>query len=70
MVPSSFMISHITPAGYNPESFARSTDASVWPARTKTPPSLALKGNRCPGLAKSSGFVSLAIKSSIAFALS
>ena len=31
IVPSSFMISQITPAGARPASRARSTDASVWP---------------------------------------
>src|SRR6266851_3304907 len=38
MVPSSFMISQMTPAGLNPAMRARSTEASVWPARTRTPP--------------------------------
>ena len=34
---------------------ARSTAASVWPARRSTPPSLATSGNRCPGRTKSAG---------------
>ena len=55
MVPSSFMISQITPAGVSPASRARSTLASVWPARTSTPPSRARSGNMCPGRARSAG---------------
>ncbi len=55
MDPSSSMISQMTPAGYSPASFARSTDASVWPARTSTPPSRARSGNVCPGRRKSRG---------------
>ena len=43
MLPSSFMISQITPAGLRPASRAMSTAASVWPARTSTPPSRARK---------------------------
>lgn len=58
IVPSSFMISHITPAGYSPASLARSTDASVCPALSKTPPGLAFSGNTCPGLIKSEGLAS------------
>ena len=38
MVPSSFMISQMTPAGIRPARRARSTAASVWPARASTPP--------------------------------
>ena len=38
--PSSAITSQITAAGYMPASRARSTDASVWPARTSTPPSM------------------------------
>ncbi len=41
MVPSSFMISQIMPEGLSPASRAISTVASVWPARTSTPPSRA-----------------------------
>ena len=40
MVPSSFMISQITPAGFRPASRARSTLPSVWPVRRRTPPGL------------------------------
>ena len=49
IVPSSFMISQITPAGYRPAMRARSTAASVCPARTSTPPGRARSGNMCPG---------------------
>ena len=38
MVPSSFMISQITPLGFTPASLDRSTDPSVWPVRTRTLP--------------------------------
>ena len=56
MEPSACMISQITPAGNAPASFARSTAASVCPARFSTPPSWARSGNTCPGIPKSSGF--------------
>ena len=36
-------------AGFNPASRARSTDPSVCPARTSTPPSRARNGLICPG---------------------
>ena len=39
IVPSSFMISQMTPASSKPASLARSHAASVCPARLKTPPS-------------------------------
>ena len=57
MVPSSFIISQITPYGNLSEVaiLARSTAASVCPALTKTPPSLAKSGNIWPGLTKSFG---------------
>ena len=45
------MISHITPEGFRPANLAISTAASVWPARTNTPPSRARSGNTCPGVA-------------------
>ena len=44
MVPSSFMISTISAAGSKPAMRARSTPASVCPARRKTPPGLATSG--------------------------
>ena len=49
MVPSSRMISQITPLGLRPASRATSTAASVWPARTSTPPGLATSGKTWPG---------------------
>ena len=55
MVPSSSMISQITPAGFKPARRARSIDPSVWPARTITPPCLPLRGNTCPGRTRSLG---------------
>ena len=54
MVPSSFMISQITPDGFSPASRAMSTAASVWPARTSAPPSRAASGNTWPGVTMSS----------------
>ena len=53
MVPSSFMISQMTPAGMRPARRARSTEASVWPARTRTPPRRARSGKTWPGRARS-----------------
>ena len=44
------MISQITAAGVSPAILAKSTLPSVWPVRTKTPPSRARNGNTCPGL--------------------
>ncbi len=55
IVPSSFMISQITPEGLRPASRARSTAASVWPVRSSTPPGLALSGKMCPGWTRSRG---------------
>ncbi len=55
MVPSSFMISQITPAGFRPARRARSTAASVWPARSSTPPGRLLSGNTWPGWTRSRG---------------
>ena len=49
MVPSSFMISQITAAGYSPALRAKSTEASVWPARTSVPPLRAISGKTWPG---------------------
>ncbi len=53
IVPSSFMISQITPDGLRPASRAMSTPASVWPVRTSTPPSRAISGKTCPGVTMS-----------------
>ena len=55
MLPSSFMISQITPEGLSPARREISTAASVCPARTRTPPSRAVKGNTWPGLTMSPG---------------
>src|ERR671937_806024 len=55
IVPSSFMISHTTPAGISPANRARSTAASVCPARTSTPPSRARSGKTRPGWTRSAG---------------
>ena len=57
MDPSAFWISQITPAGYRPASRAKSTAASVWPARLSTPPCLARSGKMCPGRRRSAGRV-------------
>ena len=51
------MISQITPAGVSPARRARSTAASVCPARRSTPPGRAISGNKCPGDTKSAGEV-------------
>ena len=55
IVPSSFMISQRMPTGRQPASVARSTAASVWPARWSTPPGRARSGNTWPGFTKSFG---------------
>src|SRR3954447_14318862 len=44
IAPSSRMISQTTPDGLSPASRARSTAASVWPARLSTPPGRAFSG--------------------------
>ena len=48
------MISQITPAGIRPAMRLMSTAASVWPVRTRTPPSRATKGKMWPGETMSS----------------
>ncbi len=53
--PSSRMISQMTPAGSRPARRARSTDPSVCPERTSTPPRRARSGKTCPGITRSSG---------------
>jgi hypothetical protein len=55
--PSSFMISQRTADGFRPAIRARSTDASVCPARLSTPPRCARSGNMWPGRFRSDGFV-------------
>ena len=57
IVPSAFIISQRTAAGLRPARRARSIDASVWPARTSTPPASARSGNMWPGRARSAGRV-------------
>ena len=55
MVPSSRMISQITPLGLSPARRETSTAASVWPARTRTPPGRATSGKTWPGETIASG---------------
>ena len=62
MVPSSFIISTITPAGFIPAKRAKSIAASVCPVLLSTPPSLAINGKICPGLESSCGWVVASIK--------
>ena len=58
IVPSSFMISQITPAEESPARLARSTEPSVCPVRCSTPPGFARSGKMCPGLTMSLGLAS------------
>ena len=51
------MISQSTADGFSPAMRARSTEASVWPARLSTPPAWARSGNMWPGRFRSEGFV-------------
>gem|GEM_PF-6239134 len=60
MVPSSFMISQITPLASKPAMRARSHAASVWPARASTPPGWAISGKMWPGLTMSSALAPFA----------
>ena len=55
--PSGLTISMIAAAGARPASLQRSTEPSVWPVRTSTPPSRARSGLMWPGRTKSSGFM-------------
>jgi len=57
IVPSGLVISQMTPTGSRPANVHRSTAASVWPARTSTPPSRDRSGKTCPGLTRSAGRV-------------
>ena len=70
IVPSSFMISMIAAPGFRPASLHRSTEPSVCPARTSTPPGLARRGCMWPGRARSEGFVLGSIATLIVFARS
>ncbi len=58
MEPSSFIISEIAPTGVFPARRVRSTAASVWPRRTRTPPSRARSGTTWPGRLRSPAAVS------------
>ena len=49
IVPSSFITSHITALGFNFANLEISTDASVCPALSRTPPFFATKGKTWPG---------------------
>ncbi len=57
-MPSSFITSQITPAGFRPARRARSTAASVCPARSRTPPARLFSGNTWPGWTRSRGALS------------
>ena len=61
MVPSSRMISQITPDGLSPARRETSTAASVWPARTSTPPGRATSGKTWPGETMASAPLALSI---------
>src|SRR5512133_3806403 len=62
MVPSSFMISQMTPLGCSPARRAKSTLASVCPVRVSTPPGRARRGNTWPGFTKCWGLASGAMR--------
>ena len=49
IVPSSFITSQITALGFNFANLDISTEASVWPALSRTPPVFATNGKTCPG---------------------
>ena len=70
MLPSSFRISTITAAGSQPASLAKSTPASVCPARFSTPPSLAISGKMWPGCTISVALASCATAARIVVARS
>lgn len=70
MDPSSSTISQRTATGSKPAITARSTEASVWPALLRTPPSLYFNGKMCPGRLKSLGLESLDARANIVVALS
>ena len=55
------MISQITAAGVRPARSARSQPASVWPARTSTPPFCAMIGKMWPGWTMSAGLACFAV---------
>ncbi len=55
------MISQITPLGSRPASLARSTEPSVCPTRSSTPPSRARRGKTWPGVTMCRGVAPPAI---------
>jgi lincosamide nucleotidyltransferase len=55
---NSCMISQQSPHSFKPASRMRSTVASVWPLRSRTPFFFPARGNICPGRRKSSGLAS------------
>src|SRR4029078_11643418 len=55
MVPSWFMTSQRTPPGVRPASRVRSTAASVWPSRSRTPRGRARGGKRWAGGRRAGG---------------
>ena len=67
---SSLTISHNTPTGDDPAMRAKSTAASVCPARFSTPPARYLNGNTCPGLTNAAAVVSSDPSALIVIALS
>ena len=70
MVPSSLTSSAIAPAGDCPANRARSTAASVWPARRSTPPGTARSGKTWPGRVSSKGSVAESASTRIVWARS
>src|SRR3954454_3572067 len=70
IVPSSFWTSQITPAGIRPARRARSTEASVWPVRSSTPPARAFSGCTWPPMTMSSRGLSGSIATCIVCAWS
>lgn len=57
MLPSSLQISLSTPHSWRPASLQKSTEASVCPSRSSTPPSRGRSGKTWPGRLKSPGTV-------------
>ena len=70
ILPSSFITSQITELGFILANFDMSTDASVCPALSRTPPLRATSGKTCPGDTISFFFTFLLIATLIVFALS
>jgi hypothetical protein len=68
--PSSLRISQMTPLGCRPAREARSTAASVCPARWSTPPGRARSGKMCPGCTSASGLACGSARIAMVFARS